>query len=70
MDLIEALSSVSSTGDGGEDFFDEEKMREGDLKRDLGERGERSGFGGGASCVCTESLGFDGLEEDGKRRTF
>ena len=59
MDLTESLSIASSTGDGGEDFFVAEKMREGDLKRDFGERSGRSEFGGGVSCVWTESLGFD-----------
>lgn len=70
MDLTESLSSVSSTGEGREVFFEEEKIREGDLKRDFGERGGRSRFEGGVSCVCTESLGFDGLWEEGRRRTF
>jgi hypothetical protein len=64
----ESHGSCSSVEDNDNEDLSAEKMRERDLKRDLGEVGEGNGLEGGVSCVCTESFGLD--LRVGKRITF
>lgn len=58
----------SSVEDSDNEDLSAEKIRERDLKIDLGEVGEGNGLEEGVSCVCTESFGLD--LRVGKRMTF